>query len=160
MKQSITLFLFMFLLASSNAGIIAVPASQSQHKTTGTAFHQFMSTVNAKIFNALTPTKVQGLTGYKMNILERTFLKLAQKKVKKQVKKGIMKETDLVYTQLAKIENINWGTYVLCALLGPIGIIIVYLSNYDDREVARKSAWRGLLTWASIAAAVVYLLSI
>ncbi|MBX9784364.1 MAG: hypothetical protein K2X48_13825 [Chitinophagaceae bacterium] len=160
MKQFIVLFLFVFVLASSKAGIISVPFNKIQNNASVSSFQQFMSTVTVQTFIELTPSKVQELTGYKMKFLEKAYFKLAQKKVKKQLRKGTIKQTDAVYEQFAKSENFNWGTFALCALLGPIGILIVYLSNYDDREVARRSAWRGLLTWAGIVAMVAYLLSV
>jgi hypothetical protein len=158
MKQSITFFLFIFLLASSKAGVISVPFNKTQNTSSASNFHQFMSTVNAQTFITLTPSKVQALTDYKMNLLEKVHLKLAQKKIKRQLKKDTIQQTDLVYGQFAKGENFHWGAYILGALLGPVGVLIVYLSNYDDEQVARRSAWRGLLTWVALVAVVVRLI--
>jgi hypothetical protein len=160
MKQLIFLFAFVLLLTSTKAGIISVPLNKIQNTVSISSFHQFMSAVFAQSFIELTLSKVQVQTGHKMSFLERVYLKMAQKKVKKQLRKGTIQPTDAVYRQLAKSENFNWGTYTLCALLGPIGLIIVYVSNYDDRQVARKSAWNGFLTWLGIVAAVAYLLSV
>lgn len=52
--------------------------------------------ITVKDFLAITPTKYKEITGKKMNFLQKLSLKMAQSKVKKQVKKGKIYDSSFI----------------------------------------------------------------
>jgi hypothetical protein len=138
-------FVLLFLLVfsfSTQASIISVPVSTISNLKQTPANSNWFDQMDAATFLSLTPAAVQKMTGKKLNLIQRLSLKHSQKSVQRQLKEG--KEVNIaVMAKRAYGENFNWGTFALGFLLGPIGLIIVYLSYYDDRKVARRSAWLG-----------------
>jgi hypothetical protein len=74
---------------STNAGIIYVPSNSTDNAKAGnTAKQETVKKINAQTFLSLTPAKVQEMTGKKMTFSQKIALKIAQKSVKKQLKKA------------------------------------------------------------------------
>lgn len=153
-------FLFFGLLLNSSlvAGMIAVPVNQPAESKPVNTMATVLQTMDAATFLTLTPQKWQEMTGKKISITQKLSLKMAQKQVKRQLKKGKAVDMATVARKAAWGDNFHWGAFLLGMFLGPIGVLIVYLVEFEDPQVARKSAWRGLLAWVALAALVARLI--
>jgi hypothetical protein len=148
MKKIVTLFVVLALLISvTRAGMITAPVISEPVKTETVSPADALSKMDAKTFLLLTPAKYKEITGKKMTLKEKIGLKLAQRHVKKQLKKG--KEVNVAEAMRAE-GNFNWGAAALGFFLGLIGVLIVYLAFKNDKETARKSAWIGLAVWIAV----------
>lgn len=150
--RKITILLLAVVFAfSSNAGIIYVPSNSTDNAKTGTlSTVDVLSQLDAKSFLALTPAKVAEMTGRKMTLNQKVNLKLTQRLVKKQLKKG--NEVNMLeMAKRAGSGSFNWGAAALGFFLGLIGILIVYLAFKNDKEVARKSGWIGFAVGVAVA---------
>jgi hypothetical protein len=136
-----------------NAGLIYVPVSTENSKKEFVTFYDAIQKMDAKTFLSLRPLKVKEITGKRMSIKEKVVLKLAQREVKKKIKKD--KGFHVNEVMLNANGTFDWGAYLLGVFLLLIGVIIVYVTNWEDPQVARKSAWRGLLTGLLIASAII-----
>lgn len=159
MKKIITLLTFCFVVNNFlYAGMIAVPfqkKEQSQNKNSVSSMYQEMS---AEGFVLLTAKKMEELTGKKLSFTQKISLKRLQKQVKRQLQKGKSVDMNVIARKADWQDNFHLGAYLLGLFLGPIGVLIVYLVQYEDPQVARKSAWRGLLSWLLIGLLVVRLI--
>lgn len=149
-KFTILLVAVVFSLVT-NAGIIYVPANSTDNVKVGqTAVVDILSQLDARSFVALTPAKVAEMTGRKMTLNQKINLKLAQRQVKKDIKKG----RDVNMTQMAQRAgdgSFNWGAAALGFFLGLIGVLIVYLAFKNDKEAARKAGWIGFAVGLALA---------
>ena len=134
------------MLSVAHAGIIAVPFS-TQPLATTISSADAISKMDAKTFLTLTPAKVKEITGKKMTLNEKIGLKLAQRHVKKELKKG--HEVNMANV-MSEEGNFNWGAAALGFFLGLIGILIVYLAFKNDKATARKSGWIGFAVGLAI----------
>jgi hypothetical protein len=123
MRKFIIVLLAALFSVSSNAGIIYVPANASDNTKAGieTTIEKVKST-NMDAFLALTPAKVQEMTGKKMTFAQKIALKIVQKKFTKQLKKG--KSIDIHdERQMLRL----WIIFALVALvLSILGIFITF----------------------------------
>jgi hypothetical protein len=123
MRKFIIVLLAALFSVSSNAGIIYVPANASDNTKAGieTTIEKVKST-NMDAFLALTPAKVQEMTGKKMTFAQKIALKIVQKKFSKQLKKG--KSIDIHdERQMLRL----WIIFALVALvLSILGIFITF----------------------------------
>ena len=89
MRKIIIVLLAVVFSVSSYAGIIYVPSNASDNAKAGveTTIEKVKAT-NMDAFLALTPAKIQEMTGKKMTFGQKIALKMAQKKLSKQLKKG------------------------------------------------------------------------
>lgn len=89
MRKIIIVLLAVVFSVSSYAGIIYVPANASDNAKAGveTTIEKVKAT-NMDAFLSLTPAKIQEMTGKKMTFSQKIALKMAQKKLSKQLKKG------------------------------------------------------------------------
>jgi VIT1/CCC1 family predicted Fe2+/Mn2+ transporter len=86
MRKIIIVFLAAVFSISSNAGIIYVPANSTDNAKAGMeATIEKVKSSDMNAFLTLTPAKIQKMTGKKMSIGQKLALKLAQKKIKKQL---------------------------------------------------------------------------
>lgn len=143
MRKIIIVLLAVVFSVSSNAGIIYLPANATDNAKAGkSSAVDILSQLDAKSFLALSPAKVAEMTGRKMTLNQKINLKLTQRLVKKQLKKGI----DVNMMDMAKRADsgsFNWGAAALGFFLGLIGVLIVYLAFKNDKEAARKAGWIG-----------------
>lgn len=128
MKKMIV-FLFLGLLMNSYlvAGIIAVPVLQPAELKSVNTTASVLQRMDAATFVTLTPQKWQEMTGNKISFSQKLSLKMAQKQVKRQLKKGTTVDMATVARKAAGGENFHWGAFLLGMFLGPIGVLIVYL---------------------------------
>ena len=149
-KFTVLLFAVAFSFAT-NAGIIYVPTSSTDNVKLGkVAVVDILSQLDAKSFVALTPAKVAEMTGQKMTLNQKINLKLAQRQVKKDLKKG----RNVNMMEMAKRAgdgSFNWGAAALGFFLGLIGVLIVYLAFKNDKEAARKAGWIGFAVGLALA---------
>jgi hypothetical protein len=88
MRKIIIVLLAVVFSISSYAGIIYVPSNASDNAKAGveTTIEKVKAT-NMDAFLSLTPAKIQEMTGKKMTFPQKIALKMAQKKLSKQLKK-------------------------------------------------------------------------
>lgn len=154
MKFLYVLFISMaMMISTAQAGIIAVTVS-----TEPVISSTVLSKIDAKTFLSLTPAMVKKMTGKKMKFDDRVVLKIAQKQVKKDLRKG--KEVNIAEAMKRAEGNFSIGAFLLGMFLLFIGVLIVYVTEWEDPQVARKSAWRGLISGVLLAVAIIRLVSI
>ncbi|MBK8086972.1 MAG: hypothetical protein IPK31_02805 [Chitinophagaceae bacterium] len=146
MRKITIFFLAVAFSISSNAGMIYVPANSTDNAKAGkTSAANVFGQLDAKTFLALTPAKVQEMTGTKMTFGQKVSLKMAQMQVKKQLKKG----QDVNMAEMGKKAEggINFLWLLLGFLLGLIGVLIAYLTREGKDDNRVKSAWIGAAIW-------------
>lgn len=143
MKKIIALLMTTWMMSTTHAGIIAAPVS-TEPVATSVSPADVLGKMDAQTFLSLTPSKVKEITGKRMTLKEKIVLKLTQKQMKKQMRKG--KEVNHSNMMKRFGDNFNLGAFLLGVFLSFIGVLIVYVTYWEDPSVARKSAWRGLLT--------------
>jgi hypothetical protein len=149
-KLIIALLAIVLSISSNAAGIISVPVDATDNAKVGkSSTVETVAQIDAKTFIALTPTKFSEITGQKMSFTQKVALKILQREVKKDLKKG--REVNMAeVAKRAAGGSFNWGAAALGFFLGLIGVLIVYLAFKNDKEVARKSAWIGFAVWVAI----------
>lgn len=124
MRKIIIILLAAVFSISSNAGIIYIPANASDNAKAGVETTiEKVKTTNMDAFLALTPAKVQEMTGKKMTFGQKIALKMAQKKMTKQLKKS--KSIDIHdERQMLRL----WIILALVAIvLGILGLFIPFV---------------------------------
>jgi hypothetical protein len=123
MRKIIILCVAAVFSISSFAGIIYVPSNASDNTKAGieTTIEKVKAT-NMNAFLALTPAKVQEMTGKKMTFGQKIALKMAQNKFSKQLKKG--KSIDIHdKRQMLRL----WIIFALVALvLSILGLFVTF----------------------------------
>lgn len=108
-----------------------------------------LASISAKQFLTLTPKKYHEITGKKMNIVQRMELKFLQYKIKRMMKKG--KEINMadVIKRAEDDSLMNVLAFLLGAILGPIGVIIVLIlkQSGDMSQTAFRWSLIGLVLW-------------
>ena len=150
--------LFFFSFSTANAGLIYVPVLKDNKKTEAVTFQDAIKKMDAKTFLSLTQPQIKLITGERMSFKEKVVLKFAQKEVKKNLKNN--KQVNISEVMLNANGTFEWGAYLLGVFLLLIGVLIVYLTNWEDPKVARKSAWKGLVTGFILFSGIIRLLSI
>jgi hypothetical protein len=125
MKRMAGLLIAVTITLSLHAGIIAVPVNVTDNTKAGTSIvPKTNGEADMQAFLALTPAKVEQLTGKKMGLKEKIALKLAQKHVKKQLQKG--KKIDIHdKNQMLKYWLICWGIAIILSI---VGIFVPFVS--------------------------------
>jgi hypothetical protein len=108
-----------------------------------------LASISAKQFLTLTPKKYHELTGKKMNIVQKIELKILQHKIRRMLKRG--KEVNMadVIKRAEDDSLMNVLGFLLGAVLGPIGVIIVLIlkQSGDMSQTAFRWSLIGLLVW-------------
>ncbi len=92
-------------------------------------------------FLQVNPKNIQTKTGKKLKLRDKIVLKLVQRKIRKQLKKGQTANVQTTYTETDK--KFHFGGFLLGLTLGIIGIFIaaIFLKN------AEESSLIGFLCW-------------
>lgn len=145
--RKITIFILAVVIGiSTNAGMIYVPANATDNAKAGkSSAANVIGQLDAKTFLALTPAKIQEMTGTKMTFGQKVSLKMAQMEVKKQLKKG--KEVNMAEMGKKAEGGINWLWLLIGFVLGLIGVLIAYLTREGKDDGRVKSAWIGAAIW-------------
>jgi hypothetical protein len=125
MKRITSLLLAVIVTCSLHAGIISVPLNVTDNsKASMSIIPKDDTEENMRKFIALTPAKVEQLTGKKMGLKEKLALKMAQKHVKKQLQKG--KKIDVKdKNQMLRYWLICWGIAIVLTI---VGIFVPFVS--------------------------------
>ncbi len=120
MKKVLTLFVLALMCLNLNAASVSANwavtmGDQPEIK----ALTPEMAQMGLDQFLALTPKKFKEMTGERMTIKQTVQLKVAQKIVKKQMKKD---------------PDISKGLYVLLALLGLAWVAMGIMDNWDGSD--------------------------
>jgi magnesium-transporting ATPase (P-type) len=123
MRTIIILFFTAAFCLPASAGIIYVPSNASDNTKAGVeATIEKVKATDMNAFLALTPAKVQEMTGTKMTLGQKIALKMVQKKLSKQLKKGKAIDTK-DERQMLRL----WIIFALVAIaLGILGIFISF----------------------------------
>lgn len=132
--KKITILLFAVMVGLfANAGIITVPVHGTDNEKAGTVvIPKVNNSFDMNAFIALTPAKVEQMTGKKMGFKEKLALKMAQKHVKNKMQKG--KKIDFKdKNQMLRYWLICWG----------IGLVLTIVSAV----LVFSGAGFGFLSW-------------
>ncbi|MFN5135301.1 MAG: hypothetical protein ACK5DG_08280 [Chitinophagaceae bacterium] len=151
MKKILTLLVaVLFTLSAVNAGMIVVPAVNEPVKKEATTPADVLSKMDPKAFLALTPAKIQEMTGKKMSLKQKLGLKLVQRDIKRQLKKG--KEVNMAEFAKKASEGIDILWFLLGVVLGLIGVIIALITKKGKDDNRVRSSLIGWLVWIAIVA--------
>lgn len=153
MKKIVSLFwAAIFSFSVVNAGMIVVPVSKVPATTETKTPLDVLSKLDPHSFLALTPTKIQEMTGKKMSLKEKVGLKLVQRDIKRQLKQG--KEVNMGDMAKKAAEGISVLWFILGLLLGVIGVLIALLTKKGKDDNRVKSSLIGWLVWIAIVVVV------
>lgn len=124
MRKIIIVLLAAVFSVSSYAGIIYVPSNASDNTKAGVeATIEKVKATNMDAFLSLTPAKIQEMTGQKLSFGQKIALKMAQKKMEKQLKKGKALDTK----DKSKMLRL-WILFAIIAIvLGIIGWFVPFV---------------------------------
>jgi hypothetical protein len=108
-----------------------------------------LASISAKQFLSLTPKKYRELTGKKMTLTQKIELKILQHKIKRMLKQGKDVNMADVIKRAEDDSLMNVLAFLLGAVLGPIGVIIVLIlkQSGDMSQSAFRWSLIGLLVW-------------
>jgi hypothetical protein len=108
-----------------------------------------LASISAKQFLSLTPKKYHELTGKKMTLTQKIELKILQHKIKRMLKQGKDVNMADVIKRAEDDSLMNVLAFLLGAVLGPIGVIIVLIlkQSGDMSQSAFRWSLIGLLVW-------------
>lgn len=136
--------LFLFQFSTADAAVFAVNDANNK------AFLETQfGTDNLNDFVNMSAKDVAKATGEKLSFKEKVALKLVQRQVKRQMKKGERVDLPTSYEKAA--PSINIGGFILGFLLGLIGVLIALII---DRDLV-TSALYGFLAWLVIVLVIV-----
>nr|WP_294904240.1 hypothetical protein [uncultured Lacibacter sp.] len=124
MRRIIIVLLAAVFSVSSYAGIIYVPSNASDNTKAGVeATIEKVKATNMDAFLSLTPSKIEEMTGQKLSFGQKIALKMAQKKMEKQLKKGKALDTK----DKSKMLRL-WILFAIIAIvLGIIGWFVPFV---------------------------------
>lgn len=132
-------FIVVLLFFALRSSALVLPSSTPEPVKKESTAVSPLSHLSADDFLSLTPKKIREMTGQKMSLSQKLALKVAQNKLKKEMK---AKQNADVSSAAAFVDDsdFNIGGFVLGLLLSIIGVLIAYLIG--DRDVI-KWAWLG-----------------
>lgn len=136
-KLPLSILALLFMATSLSAAVVAPPAAVD--RAAKEAFFPVDAEITPEDFLALTPRKIREATGKKLSLKQVVGLKIAQKQMKKQIKranKGHKKAGD---------EVVPKGLFIVCAIFLPIAAVI-FMGIMDDWE--GNTWWVALLLYA------------
>ena len=142
-KLLLVLTLFMFALSSFAAVSSTSPIKiDPADKSTSITLQQFVN---------LSPKEYSALTGKKLGLFQKAELKFAQKKLANTIKKNAsLKHMKIDALKREPISGAYWAGAALGAFLGPIGVLIAYLINDDNKQERVRAAWRGFIIFLGV----------
>ena len=137
MKNLFTIsVLFLFLFSS-----ISLSAVNSVQPVEDLPLTSVLGDMTAEDFVQLRAKEIKQRTGKKLKLKERIVLKVAQHKVKKQLKNGELADYKETYENAER--RFSLGGFLLGFFLGLIGLLIALLFGRN----AFRSALLGFLVW-------------
>ena len=155
MKKLIALILGTAIL---NAGIAVTPVADKSKPVNATEIMIPIGKTGQQIslaeFSKLKPQEYEKLANVKLNFFDRMKYKRAMKKLRNNITAdGTIKDKKLAANLSSSdfTEDFHLGGAALGLLLGPIGVLIAYLIDDDNKSVRIKWAWIGLIAWVIFA---------
>lgn len=152
MKRLITLFLGFAIL---NSSIAVTPALEKTKPLNAAEIMIPVGKTGQQIslaeFSKLKPDEYEKLAHVKLNFLDRMKYRSAMKKLRNKIAAdGTIKDKKLEENLRSSsdfTEDFHLGGAALGLLLGPIGVLIAYLIEDDNKSVRIKWAWIGFVAW-------------
>lgn len=143
MKIKITYIIIAIILTSA----VVIP-SIKELKSNFVKSSVNLSSITIEHIIRLNYRDISSVTGQKMNLKKRLAFKAFQKNLSKNVKKKLIDKNAVIdfnqsYNDWEK--NFNVGGFLLGAILGLIGVALVYIFSSDPNF--RKSSLYGLGLW-------------
>ena len=132
---SLSLFILAFAALSMSVAVASEKAVAPAGAVLAESGLPADALVNLDEFVTLTPKKYKEMTGKKLSFKETIMLKLAQKKIKKQIRKANRGQQNDDEEQFPK------GLFIACAILLPIAAVI-FMGVMDD--------WKGNTWWVAL----------
>lgn len=104
--------------------------------------------LRAAVFVKLSPKEFETITGKKLNLPQRIYFRIIQRKLKHELKKNSeFLITEYFDPKTTKFKfDLLW--FVIAAFIGPLGLLLAYISPQRKGGPAKKdkvtSAWLGL----------------
>jgi len=142
MKQfkSITSMFVMALLVISLTSSVPI----SKEETVSNDKTSLLTNMTNKQFLALTPRSWKELSGSKLSFKERMGLRLAQQKIRSEIKNKTIDENASINSVMAVADgekSFNFGGFILGLLLGIIGVGLAHI--FSKSKDFRRSSWQG-----------------
>jgi len=134
----LSLIVILLFFSFRSLALVLPSATPEPLKTESTTASP-LSHLSVNDFLSLTPKKIRDMTGQKMSLSQKVALKMAQSKLKKDMKANRQASVSSA-AAFVDDSDFNIGGFVLGLLLSIIGVLIAYLIG--DRDVI-KWAWLG-----------------
>lgn len=139
-------FFVVALLFSINSSAISIafPVDASRYTTVPAADY-----LKASVFVTLSPRQFTEITGKKLNLPQRIYFKIVQRKLRRE----LVSNPDLSITQYydPQKEKFKFDAlwFVIATFIGPLGVLLAYTSHMRKGGPTRKnritSAWLGFI---------------
>lgn len=157
LKLGIPFFAFVLIFSNvSQATGLIIPERANEYRQTQNVRSYPFAGMTVQDFLTLTPKKYKELTGTKLSLPQKIYLKLAQYKVKKMAKKN--KQIDLLRI-VRDIDTNNFDIlgFIMGIVLGPLGVLIAYIVEGKSSSMFTWSVIGGLI-WLGVFLLVVLVL--
>jgi hypothetical protein len=153
MKKIIALMLTAGVL---NVGIAVTPSVDGAKPIKATAIMIPVGKTGKEIsladFSKLSAREYEKMANVKLNFFDRMKYNHEMKKLRNSIAEdGTIKNKKMVETLRSSgsdfTEDFHLGGAALGLFLGPIGVLIAYLINDDNKSVRIKWAWLGFAAW-------------
>lgn len=129
-KLQLTVCMMLFAVSSVFAYVVNPVVAPNVDPEIAQAFFGDQE-ISTESFLDLTPKKIRAITGKKLSLKEVVGLKLAQKQIKKQMRRS----------KKGKDEQFPKGLFIVCAIFLPIAAVI-FMGVMDD--------WQGNTWWVAL----------
>jgi hypothetical protein len=150
MRKVSLLFLCICFVISGYARLLVTPALSIPQTSTSSKIQEINpSKINAEEFIKLSTKEFEKRTGMDLSFSEKIGLKLAQHKVRKQLKKG--EDVNMQESTMLAASGIDLLWLLIGAVLGLIGVIIALLTKKGKDDNRVRSSLIGWLIWIVVA---------
>jgi hypothetical protein len=137
------IYSLLFCLSISIGNSHAVSVFPTVLKRSGSPTQNLLTNLDLNQFLNLRPQDLKHLNRGRVTLKDKIVLKLAQKSVKRQLKKGASIELDGVYAEAN--NNFNIGGFLLGFFFSIIGVLVAILFGKNAVRSALLGALCGLL---------------
>ncbi len=140
-------FLFvLFVLTSHNGFSISIVPQATSENSISSGGNDYL---RAAVFVKLSAKEFGTLTGKKLNLPQRIYFKIVQRRLKHELKEN----PDLLITQYYDPKKVKFKFdalwFVIASFIGPLGLLLAYTSKQRKGGPTRKnkitSAWLGFI---------------
>jgi hypothetical protein len=152
MRKITVFFLLTFLSLCSFAELIVVPTATNIAPVSivnvapkNSNLVEYISNLSPNEFLKLNPKQIKKQTGTKLSLTQKIALKIAQKHVRKQIKRG--DDIDMRQAGADTKSGVDALWLILGIFLGLIAVIIALVTKKDKDDNRVKSALIGWAIW-------------